>query len=286
MSKCPLCKSSSSVWRTLRDHLIEECGECRHRFTQSADCDSHIEQIYDDHYFTGGGAGYIDYLSQEELLRIRGQQYARMVARITRSRGTVLDVGAAAGFLLSGWLEDKWNGIGVEPNKSMAARAQNNGMDVRCGTFEDMVFPEIGNIDCIAMVQVISHFLDPCRALEKSFALLKPGGTLLVETWNRSSLIARYSGERWHEYSPPSVLHWFTPDALHRAAFSQGFTHMKSARSLRIINVGHAKSLLDHVDKSMPYRIARFMLRFVPNWMNIPYPGDDLIWALYRKPSR
>ena len=65
--------------------------------------------------------------------------------------------------------------------------------------------------DAVSMIQVLPHFIDPKRAMAVVTKVLKPGGLLLIETWNRDSWTARLFGKNWHEYSPPSVLHWFDP---------------------------------------------------------------------------
>lgn len=289
MSTCPLCRNASSRWATLRGYEIEECSVCQHRFVAQPLSTTHIDDVYGDDYFHGGGAGYTNYLSQQELLQARGKHFAELVTKQTALHGTVLDVGAAAGFLLSGWQQAGWSGLGVEPNRSMCDEAAKRGVDVRCGSFEDFMpatkASELGTIQCVSMIQVLSHFIRPREALEKAYSLLAPGGVLLIETWNRNSLTARMSGQGWHEYSPPSVIQWFTPDGLTKATVEIGFELVRTQRSTRLINVGHAKSLLHHAaEKSTLYWMASLFARILPNRLNLPYPGDDLFWAIYRKP--
>ena len=104
--------------------------------------------------------------------------------------GTFLDVGAAAGFILQGLIESGWRGEGIEPNAQMAAyaRAQLQVL-VHVGGFEQ--FQSDTTYDLVTMIQVIAHFLDPRQAFQKARALLRPGGYLLIETWNRASWTAR-----------------------------------------------------------------------------------------------
>jgi hypothetical protein len=53
--------------------------------------------------------------------------------------GSVLDVGAAAGFLLAGLRQIGWSGSGVEPNDRMAEHARSQlGLNVRTGTLESL----------------------------------------------------------------------------------------------------------------------------------------------------
>ena len=79
------------------------------RVSQGAKCTS--PRVYRDDYFNGGGAGYSDYASEAEMLRGRGRDYGFKLARHARP-GRMLDVGAAAGFILQGFVDQGWSGIG------------------------------------------------------------------------------------------------------------------------------------------------------------------------------
>jgi len=288
MSACPLCTSAAANWTKLGPFTIDQCSRCLHRFVAEVPVRSHIADVYDDAYFNGGGAGYTNYLAQRELLCSRGKWYGELVKRLTGgSVGRVLDVGAAAGFLLSGWKQAGWQSVGIEPNRSMTLEAAKLGLDVRCGAFESETFFEEASFDCVAMIQVISHLVDPRLAIAKAYHLLRPGGVLLVETWDRGSVIARLLGKGWHEYSPPSVLHWFTRAGLQQVMVQRGFEPIGSRRALRWIHVGHAKSILQHsAKKSLVYTGVSSIMKILPSGWSLPYPGDDLFWALYRKPVR
>lgn len=82
------------------------------------------------------------------------------------------------------------------------------------------------------MVQVIAHFHDLQGAFQAVIELLSPKGYLLVETWNKDSLVAKALGKGWHEYSPPSVLHWFSPSTLKQLLTPLGFHEVAHGRPL------------------------------------------------------
>ncbi len=189
-----------------------------------------MEDIYGDDYFVGGGAGYDDYFAEGEMLIRHGRRYAKILARHAQP-GTVLDVGAAAGFILRGPIEAGWRGQGLEPNRTMVAYGLSDvGVNINCGTLEDMAQSNLTDdvssresYDLISMIQVVAHFYDLDRAFRCASSLTRPGGLWLIETWNRSSLTARLLGRWWHEYSPPSVVRWFDPDELARVVARYGF---------------------------------------------------------------
>ena len=245
----------------------------------------HVSQTYGDRYFSGGGQGYSGYLDEGNLLRERGRAYARLVRPHAPCPGRMLDVGAAAGFILKGFQDEGWIGVGVEPNARMAAVARTaTGVEVECASFED--YRAAPSFDLVSMIQVISHFVDPSAAVQRAASLLKPGGLLLVETWDRQSLTARLFGKFWHEYSPPSVLHWFSRDGLHAVAQKHGLKMVATGRPKRSIQAGHAASLLRYkLGDSAMGKLAGGVLGLIPTRLTLPYPGDDLFWALYQRGS-
>ncbi|HWX23833.1 MAG TPA: class I SAM-dependent methyltransferase, partial [Vicinamibacteria bacterium] len=206
----------------------------------------------------------------------------RLLSKHT-SPGLLLDVGAAAGFILEGFRSSGWRVRGLEPNPRMAALANERlGQVVTTGTLEEWTSDEA--FDVVVMIQVISHLRDLRRGLEAAAARTKPGGLWLVETWNRESWTARAFGRRWHEYSPPSVLHWFSPDGLRHACERFGFLEVTRGRPTKWLDFGHARSLLRFkLGQGAAGSIARPFLAVLPDHFRLPYPGDDLFWMLLRK---
>jgi SAM-dependent methyltransferase len=274
MMPCPLCSSTSEFAFVAKGINVLDCRECGHRFAGISADEQHVATVYGDDYFTGGGAGYSDYSAEAEMLRNRGRDYASKLARHTQP-GRILDVGAAAGYILEGFADEGWSGTGLEPNAAMAAAASDRGVDVRQGSLESFSSDEKFNL--VSMIQVAAHFYDPRGAFEKAREMLLPGGYLLIETWDRGSISARAFGKHWHEYSPPSVLHWWTKDGLDTFLGKTGFTGIDGGRPSKKISGSHVRSLLK-------YRLGdNFLLKLIPERVNFPYPSEDLFWALYRK---
>ncbi|NJM46372.1 MAG: class I SAM-dependent methyltransferase [Alkalinema sp. RU_4_3] len=117
-------------------------------------------------------------------------------------------------------------------------------LDVRTGSFEQFHAQE--QYDLVTMVQVIPHFWDLAQALQSAEKLTASGGYWLVETWNRESKLAKFFGENWHEYSPPSVLRWFAPEDLGVLAEQYGFEEVDRGRPQKWISGAHVKSLVGH----------------------------------------
>lgn len=273
---CPLCRSRIQAFVFEVSGIdILDCEECGHRFAEAGGEEAHIERVYGDHYFTEGGAGYADYLSEELLLTKRGGFYAGKLARHSEP-GRILDVGCAAGFTLKGFQNAGWNGIGIEPNEMIGSYGRVQlGLDIRRSTLE--AFGDAERFSAIAMIQVVAHFREPMLAFEKARDLLMDRGLLLIETWDRGSIVAKTLGKHWHEYSPPSVLQWFSSEGLDKCLSPLGFERLSGGRTLKWISGDHIKSLLK-------YRLGRMPgLGLIPDRIRLPYISDDLFYAIYRK---
>ena len=273
---CPLCQSESKFAFESKGFALRDCVKCSHRFAEIAADETHVAEIYDDSYFSGGGAGYSDYLTEAEMLKNRGRMYAEKLEKYTSKKGKVLDVGAAAGFILQGFIDAGWNGKGLEPNAEMAKTGREKyNLDIAQGSLESFETNE--KFDLISMIQVAAHFYAPATAFQKASELLDENGFLLIETWNRASVSARIFGKNWHEYSPPSVLQWFSLDGLTNFLKDFNFEKVAHGRPSKKISGAHAKSLLK-------YRLGEnFLLTLIPDNFNFPYPSEDLFWAIYRK---
>jgi len=141
---------------------------------------THIDTVYADAYFHGGGAGYPDYPADAELLRQHGRRYGELLTRFYRP-GRILDVGAAAGFILQGLTDTGWTGAGLEPNAAMAAFGRDRlELPIQTGTLDSSDFA--GPFDAISFIQVLTHFPDPLATFRRADALTKPGGVWLIET--------------------------------------------------------------------------------------------------------
>jgi len=260
------------------EFAVRECPRCRHRFTDWQPPDDHVSRVYDDSYFFGGGAGYPDYPREGDLLREHARRYAHHIAPYVKP-GRLLDVGAACGFLCDGFRSAGWQAEGIEPNETMAAYGRERlKVCVHTGTLEDFNSPH--TYDLIGMIQVLGHFTDPRRALEQAAKLTRAGGFWLIETWNSASLTARVFGTHWHEYNPPSVLHFFSHRSVERLVRQFGFERVASGHPGKRIAWGHARALLDHqIGRAWFHRLSRL----IPDELVLPYPSEDLVWTLFRK---
>jgi hypothetical protein len=277
--RCPVCDSETHrVLRARTGLPIRECPACRHRFAEWKPPPDHVSTVYTDDYFFGGGAGYPDYLSESALLREHARRYARRIAPYTKP-GHLLDVGAASGFLCDGFRAEGWEVEGLEPNETMARYGRERlDLCIHTGTLES--FDTLQRYDLISLIQVLGHFADPRRALEKAAGLTRDRGFWLIETWDSRSLTARVFGKHWHEYSPPGVLHYFSRHSLELLASRLGFEPVAGGHPGKRISWGHARSLIDH---QLHWPWLHRLSGLLPDRVVFRYPSEDLLWMLFRK---
>ena len=244
MINCPICQNLSDRIFQKDRYWILECKICHHRYVEITPSKENLYQVYNDDYFFGGSAGYPDYLGEAQILIAHGKRYGSILSKYT-SPGTLLDVGCAAGFILKGLQLSGWRGVGLEPNSSMSEYGRTHlGLQIENGCLEQFATNQRFNL--VSMIQVIAHFFDLRSALQKAADVTKPDGFWLIETWNRESLVARCLGKYWHEYSPPSVLHWFSPQGLKNLVAQYGFSEVARGEPAKRLSGAHAKSLLEY----------------------------------------
>lgn len=262
---------------------IQECKKCGHRYTLPRDTiKGHIRSNYSTDYFFGGKTGYPNYLLEKELLIRHGIRYAKII-NYSMSPGKLLDIGCAAGFHLKGFMEMGWQGMGIEPNDEMVNYGnQELSLNIRNSTLENFESDEKFNL--IILIQVIGHIYDIDKSISKLEQLLEDDGLVLVESWDMDSIYARLMGKNWHEYSPPSVIHWFSKKTLINLFLKYGFVPVKAGRPIKKISLKHVLSLLsDKIASKSIHKILKFFEYKLPGKGNMIYPPIDLFWIIFKK---
>ena len=166
----------------------------------------------------------------------------------------------------------------------MAAFARDElKLNVKTGNIETFTSDE--NFDLISMIQVIGHVYDPDIALQGVTRWLKPQGLVLVESWNMNSATARIMGKRWHEYSPPSVAHWYSDKTLAQLFNYYGFKLVSKGYPVKKISAEHALSFLEGKTSSLFLEKLRHSMNSFARKIAVIYPLLDVKWYIFRKES-
>ncbi len=195
---------------------LSRCDRCGHIFADPCPAAEVVDSLY----------SRLEDPAYDEEAAGRGRNFVRLLRRLEKilpERGSLCDVGAATGILMSLARGRGWTVDGVEPSGWAVAEARAKyGLSVRRGTFEQTDLPS-GSFDAVTMVDFIEHTARALDAAVRAAEVLKPGGVLCLVTPDLRSLSARLAGRRWWHFRP-AHLAYFSRRSLdvlfERAGFS------------------------------------------------------------------
>lgn len=259
-----------------RLHAYSRCSECGHvqldPLPDARDC----TRLYGREYFEAGeNGGYVSYLADEKLHRLNSARRLRLIERFHPETGRLLDIGCAFGFFLDEARRKGWSVGGVEISPYAGRWAQRElRLEVRSAV--DDWKRARPRPDVITMFQLLAHLPEPKRLCEAVRAQIKPGGLLAVETWDRGSLVARLSGSRWQQITPPSVVHLFDRESLRTLLESTGYEIRWMGKTPKTVSVGQIAGLLSHRHPKLERALSPFTERECARW-SVRYSLGDLI---------
>jgi len=160
-------------------------------------------------------------------LRRHADREYRHLPPLPTGGGRVLDVGCGDGAFLALARGCGWDVLGLEPDPKAALAAARRGLPVIDGDLARLD-GQASVFDVITMAHVIEHVHDPVAVLRACHRLLKPGGTLWLETPNAGSLGLHLFAQDWRGLEAPRHLVLFTPAALRRVLRDAGFENCGS----------------------------------------------------------
>jgi SAM-dependent methyltransferase len=255
---------------------IFECRSCGLAWWEPPRGGVAPEALYDAGYFEDPGAarGYDDYAGLEPALRV---SFARRIARLGAPPGAgarLLDVGAAYGFAVSEARRAGWRAFGIEISTAAARRAQaaSPGCVVVAHALKTP-FPD-ASFETITLWDVLEHLPDPQAALAELVRLLAPGGVLALSTGDVCSLVARLSGARWHLYTLPEHLFFYSRASLRRLVESHGLSVQRLRADASWYSAAY---LLERLRKSLLRRSGAPGRRRIGSGWRIPLNLFDIV---------
>jgi SAM-dependent methyltransferase len=281
--RCELCGSKrTTLWLERAPWRYLGCAECSAVWLDPPPVDGWAESFYDAGYFSGGGrGGYRDYLADEAQHRSNAQARIALAQRYGAAPpGTWLDIGCAAGFTLEAARSAGFAALGVDVSEWARRVARER--------FGLSVFPTLGeargelagSVDVASAFQVLEHLGDPLGALRDARACLRPGGLLIIETWDRGSLVARLLGRHWQQITPPSVLWLFDRKSLALALERAGYRVRAVLRTSKRVSVGWVLGVLADRSPRTAGMLMRALARSRVRSLGITYGLGDLVTAV------
>ena len=253
---------------------ILECRACGLAFWVP-DPDFRPEGVYGPDYFEGTalGHGYEDYSSLESALR---SSFAKRLKSAVppRTGARLLDLGAAFGFGVAEAARLGFAAFGLELSRAVARRAAAvvPGAIVAANGLR---LPFRGaSFDAVTLWDVLEHLPDPAVALREIARVLVPGGRLLLTTGDVGSLAARLSGARWHLYTLPEHLFFFSRRSLLLLLTAEGFEIESMRAESSVYPLGY---VVERLRKTLLGRSAAAPARWPGAGLRVPLNLFDIV---------
>lgn len=99
----------------------------------------------------------------------------------------ILEAGCGTGLVLEGLAQLAKRAVGVDISAGMLEKARERGLEVVKGSVTDLPFDD-DSFDAVVSFKVLAHVPDLGKALAECARVTRPGGTLVLEFYNRNSI--------------------------------------------------------------------------------------------------
>lgn len=223
---CPLCGSSSSFPRVLRDGFqYVTCTSCSFVYLNPQLTREAVRDVYNDEDVRKFFFEQLLLPHVERDQRGEFTERARVLKTFTSEpRPRLLDVGCAAGNFLMRAEEQGFIGEGLELNQLYIDYiAAHRHVKVYARLLEEMKYPD-ETFDVVTLWDVLEHLPKPVESLKEVGRVMHRGGILGLTTINHACINEAILKDRWRYYMPPDHLCSFTPALLDMLLKKCGFT--------------------------------------------------------------
>jgi 2-polyprenyl-3-methyl-5-hydroxy-6-metoxy-1,4-benzoquinol methylase len=193
MAGCTACNcTKSTLLYTMKGFDLVKCEDCGLAYVINPPDEAYLNSLY-----SAENGNYHTQLFDEDskeaqrMARV-ADVHMRFVEKVAQ-RGRLVDIGCSTGSFLERADQAGFSASGVEYSRDSArVAALRTGLNIETGGIHQCRLSE-GSIDVLTMFDVIEHVPDPAEDLARAFALLRPGGWLVLSTPNIDGLFPRAS---------------------------------------------------------------------------------------------
>jgi SAM-dependent methyltransferase len=262
--RCPVCFSNEvKNIDQIPGNVVRACNRCKCRYLGRLEAEDDSQPV---RRVLRAQQAPID-AGEDTIHRgvAREKTSGRRLAALRRhltARARVLEIGVRDGsFGAAATRELEYVGIDRAAPAARAARAR--GLDVYCSTIANFVNTGPA-FDAIVLFHVFENMADPHDALARMKDLLKPGGVLLLSTFDTEGLVYLITERRWMTQNFRTHRILYSRSALIELLEHSGF---------EIVSIGAELAYRDHrfLRHSVATRwpalapVVRMMLKFLPD---------------------
>lgn len=122
----------------------------------------------------------------------------------------VLDIGCGLGIFLNAFIDDEWEGYGIEPSKNACRVAEEKlNIPIHCGSYSPDTYQE--KFHLVSLIHVLEHFEDPVGVLSQIRDNLCDKGALFIEV---PEVLELCYSDKYHEAFNSGHFFLFSPGSL------------------------------------------------------------------------
>lgn len=217
---CPACAGVDRSLLFEKDGFqYQICGNCETVYISPRPSQAILAGFYEVshvyHHFLNSIFPETKEARREHFFRPRVDRIIEASSAAGLTKPAIMEIGAAFGLFCEEAEKTRFFGkiIGVEPNREMAERCRNQGLNIIQKMVEDVLPEEVGALDVICAFEVFEHLLEPLRFLESCKNLLASGGLLFLTMPNGKgfdlsmlgALSGTYNFEHLTYFNPHSI---------------------------------------------------------------------------------
>lgn len=249
VQRCTVCGAVAITLFLHRGYSYVRCVQCGHVTTLPYPSSDEIERHYDREFTEGN---YRIAREHADVCRASMQQLVGMLDRWLVHDGrslrgaTLLDVGCFTGEFLHEAQQRGASVSGIEAQERAVtiANAMIGPHVVHADATGIVPAFDDRSFDIVSLLGIIEHVTDPERLVTRARELLRPHGTLFIQTPDAGSLPARILRSYWPPYAPIEHVHLFSRRSIAILLQRLGFRIRFERRHVKRLSPAYVFSML------------------------------------------
>jgi len=220
--RCPVC-FSNEVWNfdQIPGNVVRACRRCKCRYLGRFEVDDDRRPVRRVLRAQPAQVDLGETLHRGVAREKTSQRRLAALRRHLTSRARILEIGVRDGSFGAAAARE-FEYVGIDRAAAVARAARARGLDVYCSTVPNFVNTGPA-FDAIALFHVFENLADPHDALARMKDLLKPGGVLLLSTFDTEGLVYLVTERRWMTQNFRTHLILYSRSALIELLEHSGF---------------------------------------------------------------